>query len=194
MAWDKGFNFRDSSGYVTDDATETYVLADAYPTTRNGVTFGWTSGTVATADRDNGNDRRLAGINYEGGAGQAVFRIDLPNTGTFNISIAAGDAGFEQSGDQQVQILDNSTLKATVADHCPANSFLDALDTVYTAANWPANNDPLEVEFASTICNIRIGNGTEYTTIAHVFVSEVEGGGGGTVPIFVNNLRRQGIS
>ena len=56
--WQQGFDFRATSTYVTDPPTSTYVLAStAYPTTVNGVTFGWAN-TVAG---------RLAGPQPDGG-------------------------------------------------------------------------------------------------------------------------------
>jgi len=117
MAWDKGFNFRGTSGYVTDGANETYVLlGDAYPVTRNGVTFGWLS-APSSGDRDSTIDRRLAGINYTAndGASQRDFQIDLPAAGDYIISLALGDHGFTQTY-QYWRLLDNTTVLATIAD------------------------------------------------------------------------------
>src|SRR3990167_6684343 len=97
MAWDKGFDFRNTSAYVTDPADHTYVLhTETYPTTRNGVTFGWSAGTIDSRDRDSGIDARLAGINF--GAATGTFRVDLPATGDYDVRIASGDASFAQSG------------------------------------------------------------------------------------------------
>jgi hypothetical protein len=40
--WQQGFDFRNSASFVIDPSRSTYVLSTtAYPTTVNGVTFGW---------------------------------------------------------------------------------------------------------------------------------------------------------
>ena len=65
-AWAIGFDFRASSNYVTDPAGDTYVLpSTAYPTTFNGVNFGWTNVSLVQArNRSTGVDPRLAGMNF----------------------------------------------------------------------------------------------------------------------------------
>src|SRR5205809_595690 len=95
MSWDKGFNFRDSIGYVTDGTNETYVrdTGDVYPVTRNAVTFGWNS-NLGGADRNSAIDRRLAGLNYSSPGTSFTFQVDLTAPGTYDISLALGDATF----------------------------------------------------------------------------------------------------
>jgi hypothetical protein len=40
--WQQGFDFRNTAAFVTDPPGDTYVLPTTkYPTTVNGVTFGW---------------------------------------------------------------------------------------------------------------------------------------------------------
>ena len=48
--WAIGFDFRASSNYVMDPPGDTYVLpSTAYPTTFNGVNFGWTNVSLLQA-------------------------------------------------------------------------------------------------------------------------------------------------
>ncbi|HLM66577.1 MAG TPA: hypothetical protein VK358_03575, partial [Longimicrobium sp.] len=76
MAWNIGINFRATAGYVADGPGETYSVADAYPVTRGGATFGWTVLPSSGRDRDSSQDRRLAGINQMlNGTGVAEFRL-----------------------------------------------------------------------------------------------------------------------
>jgi hypothetical protein len=95
LSWDKGFNFRQTSGFVTDGANETYVLSgDSYPATRNGVTFGWEDAPSGDRDRNSGIDRRLAGMNFvssAAGASAYRFRVDLPAAGDYAVRLAIGD-------------------------------------------------------------------------------------------------------
>lgn len=182
-----GFNFRDTSGFVTDGAGETYVLGnpDAYPVTRGGFTFGWST-TVAdmSRDRDNSVDRRLAGVNKATNDGtQAVFQVDLSATGTYVVCIAVGDAVFD-SGYEYFKVLDNSTVKFTVddTDGLLAPNFDDANGTEWSASAWPASNTCQTITFASTTFKLVIGSpGAQAgsTEIAHVRITASGGGGGG---------------
>jgi hypothetical protein len=100
-------NFRSTSGYVTDGAGQTYVLAtDTYPTTRGGVTFGWeTPGPTGHANRSTSLDVRLAGIGYRvnsSGGAAGIFRVALPATGTYNLRLAMGDANYSHTTPQLV--------------------------------------------------------------------------------------------
>ena len=96
-AWAIGFDFRASSNYVTDPPGDTYVLAStAYPTTFNGVNFGWTNVSLVQArNRSTGVDPRLAGMNYVTNGSPATFYVDLPASGTYNLSLAMGDDGYQ---------------------------------------------------------------------------------------------------
>lgn len=173
-----GFNFRATAGYVTDGGGETYCLGEpeAYPTTRSGSTFGW-SGLVsgdAEVNRNAGNDRRLAGINYKANDGtQATFRLDLPAPGTYRIRLALGDTVLQ--GDQYVQIRDGGSAVLTINDTTgtAAGTWDDATGTAYNNANWPGSNTSVNVAFTGTILNMVIGTPTaqsDSSTIAHLFV------------------------
>ena len=188
--WDKGFNFRASSGYVTDGANTTYSIGEVYPITRNSVTFGWDiDRTDSSRDRTTGNDARLAGIVFAAntsGSQTHNFRVDLAATGTCTIRLGAGDGGTNQRVD--LELLDNTTVFATVANNIAvgSNSFLDATGTSYSAANWPGSNSTISHTFTSTILFVRLAGlsaTTDSSVIAPLFLSCTFGG----VPHRVNS-------
>jgi hypothetical protein len=161
-------SFRNTSGFVTD-ATGTYVLnTEAYPTTRDGYTFGWSAGIDGTdrsgADRDAAvTDKRLAGINYAAVSGtQCKFRVDLPAAGDYTVRLAIGDTGFDQSGQRQVfTVYDNVTSKLVIdkATGPAQDHYYDATGVDRTEAAWPASNLPsAAITFASTIFNLFVGD------------------------------------
>src|SRR5262245_50094126 len=139
MAWTKGFNFRSTSGFVTDAADDTYVLTNGsnqgeqYPTTRNSVTFGYTSlVTLGDRDRNAGNNAKLAGIHFpDTEANETIFRVDLPATGNYRVRLAMGDPDNASTG-QKVLIRDNGSTLATITGDAAANSFRDATGTELT--------------------------------------------------------------
>ena len=187
MAWDKGWNFRATSGYVTDGTNETYCLQEVYPVTRNGVTFGWDTATASddARDRNNTTDRRLAGINATGGSDTPphTFRVDLPASGDYIISLATGDFNFDQS-QTRVFFYDNTTLLFTISTdvNCAAANFIDANGTKWSAAAWPGSNTTKTLTFATTTFKMVTGVSTPshiQTSAAHLFLSQIGGGGGG---------------
>ncbi len=179
-------SFRNTSGFVTD-ATGTYATAfDSYPTTRGGTTFGWSSGIQGT-DRDSTDrdasvtDKRLAGINYVLNARACTFRVDLASTGDYTVRFANGDTGFDQSGQRQyLEIFDNVTsnlvhdkVTGPAQDH-----YYDATGVDRTEAAWPGSNLPsAALTFASTICNLTVGNVSigGVTVLAHMQIAAVAG-------------------
>lgn len=185
-AWDKGFNFRTTSGFVTDGANETYVLeGDAYPTVRNGVTFGWNTATCITdtggggRDRDAGIDRRIAGMNFVGNQlNQCTFQVDLPAAGTYLISLGMGDAGGNAKSNYVV-VKDNTTALITFAPLATLSTptFGDAAGNTYTAANWTTSQTSVSKTFATTTFNLVLGSGLTPdgtdSSIDHIFISQV---------------------
>lgn len=174
MAWDEGYDFRATSGFVTDPANCTYVIFDPYPTTRDGSTFGWTSAND-TRDRNSGIDARLAGVSF--GPSGLTFRVDLPNTGNFAISLAIGDASFGRSN-MGVEIRDTSTAKITLSSLATnAAEWYDATGVKRTsAADWVANQASSTQTFSTTILNL-VMTGSSDTYVSHLFISEQGGGG-----------------
>lgn len=188
--WTKGWNFRATSGYCTDPANTTYAICgdgaayDAYPTTRNSVTFGYTDGAFNDCKRDRNNaiDCRLAGRAQRNDAttlsiGQAVFRVDLPNAGTYKINLAMGD-GTGSGTNPYVQIYDNATLKNTVSytGTVGAGQWADATGVLRTsAALWVSDNAFITVTFATTTFFLKYANsaGTGSGWITHLNITEV---------------------
>lgn len=190
MAWTKGFNFRLTSTYVTDGTDETYVIGDVYPTTRNGVTFGWEGGgSLQMRNRSTSNDRRLAGISWNDTTA-VDFRVDLPNPGNFELRLAHGDVIYDTAS-LDLNIKDTNTVVANLVDANgtgAANSFIDANVNEFTAANWPANNTARTLAFSTTIFRARIRSGFT-DLIAHISLNEVAAAGG--VPKHFMHYQRQ---
>jgi len=180
--WGQGFDFRNTSTLVTDPPGDTYVLSTtAYPTKGTGVTYGWVNTSLVQArDRNAKLDPRLAGINFVTNGSPATFYVDLPSAGTYNLSLAMGDAGYAQCSQQcQVQFLDGSTVLATVTGGpTQAGYFYDAKGNNWSAAAWPSSNVSQQVTLAGTRLTVVVGKtqatGT-YTTIAFLGVTQVSG-------------------
>src|SRR5208337_3665467 len=178
--WQQGFDFRNTASFVTDPPGDTYVLSTtAYPTTVNGVTFGWMkTAPVQGRDRNAKLDPRLAGINFVTNGSPATFYVDLPSAGTYNLSLAMGDAGYEQCFTQcQVQFLDGSTVLATVTGG-PTNAgyFYDAKANNWSAAAWPTSNVSQQVTLAGTRLTVTVGTNKatgDITPIAFLGVTQV---------------------
>lgn len=185
-AWDKGFNFRTTSGYVTDGANTTYVLeGDAYPTVRNGVTFGWSYSACLTdfggggRDRDNVIDARLAGMNFIANRDErCTFKVDLPAAGNYIITLGYGDAGGNTKNNYIV-IKDSGTTVLTLSGVATAATptFGDAVGNTYNAATWPGSQTTATETFATTTFDLMIGSGATPdgtdASITHLFISQV---------------------
>src|SRR5271157_2562078 len=178
-----GFDFRNTSTFVTDPPGDTYVLpSTTYPTTVNGVTFGWTTPNLVQArDRSTSVDPRLAGINFVSNGSPATFYVDLPSAGSYNLSLALGDEGYSQCWTQcQIQFLDGSTVLATVPGG-PTNYgyFYDAKGNNWSAANWPTSTVSQQVTLVGTRLTVVVGTNKatgDNTPIAFLGVGQVSGG------------------
>ena len=178
--WQQGFDFRNTATFVADPAGDTYVLSTtAYPTSVNGVTFGWVKTSLVGARNRNASlDPRLAGLNYANNGSQATFYVDLPSAGTYNVSLALGDAGYQQCTQQcQIQFLDGNTVLATVSrGTIAAGYFYDAVGNKWSAAAWPTGNLTQQVTLAGTRLTVVVGtsqsNG-DLTTIAFLGLTQV---------------------
>jgi uncharacterized membrane protein len=177
-----GFDFRNTSTFVTDPPGDTYVLSTtAYPTTDNGVTYGWVNTSLVQArDRSTSVDPRLAGMNFVSNGSPATFYVNLPSAGTYNLSLALGDDGYEQCVTQcQIQFLDGSTVLATVTGG-PSNAgyFYDAKGNNWSAAAWPTSNLSQQVTLAGTQLTMVLGTNKatgDNTPIAFLGVAQVSG-------------------
>lgn len=183
MPWDKGFNFRQSAGYVTDGANETYVQGggigfDSYPTTRNGVTFGWEDTPSGDRDRNNALDRRLAGMHYNTTGATVRFRVDLPAAGDYSVRLAMGDAS-NKSGNSFSELRDTTTVLTSLTDEAlNATHSKDITGTKHTFAAWPGSNSAQTFTFASTICRMALKQPSSgFSAIQHLFLSQVDPAG-----------------
>jgi hypothetical protein len=195
MAFAQGCDFRASLAYVTDGATDHFFngfTGSPYPiTTAQGNTAGWesvTGSTISSANRSTTVDHRLAGIVYapNDGSSSGTFRIDLPAPGSYNIRMACGDASNEQRC--SLELFDDTTSLGVLldrADTVAAGRFWDATGVLRTsAANWVANNAPLTVTFASSICRFKLGGlATSLVNPIAYFYIESAGGGAQTIPL-----------
>ncbi len=180
-SWQQGFDFRNTAGFVTDPAGDTYVLATtAYPTTVNGVTFGWLqTAQVQARDRNAQLDPRLAGINFVNNGSPAAFDVDLPSPGTYSLSLALGDAGYQQCWVQcQVQFLDGSTVLATLTvGSTQLSYFYDAQGKNWSAAAWPTSNLSQQVTLTGTHLTVVVGTNKatgDFTPIAFLGVTQAQ--------------------
>lgn len=181
MAVNLGINFRATAIYVTDAAGQTYSIADAYPQTRGGSTFGWTT-AVDSRDRTTGQDVRLAGNCQQANSGtQAIFRFNCP-AGEYKIRLALGDAGGSQAKQYlQIRDSDSSTALLTIDDTSGTgnNAFDDATGVERSAAAWPGSNAEATITTTGAMFFVYIGTPTaqtESSSIAHLHVEDAVAG------------------
>lgn len=155
-----GINHRDTSGYVTDGAGETYCLGqnDLYPTTRGGKTFGWDSFGDISRNRDSAVDRRLAGDARIDDATQKVWRCDHA-AGTYPITIGQGSAGIFSSSYNYLEVLDNTTTVLTIDDTngVPSGNHNDSTGTQYSSSSWPGSSVATNCTFATSTIFVKMG-------------------------------------
>ncbi len=180
--WQQGFDFRNTSTFVTDPTGDTYVLSStAYPTKGNGVTYGWLKKSLVQARNRNAKlDPRLAGINFATNGSPATFYVDLPSAGTYNLSLAMGDAGYQACWVQcQIQFLDGGTVLATVTKgSTKLGYFYDAKGNNWSAAAWPGSNVSQQVTLAGTRLTVIVGTSQasgDSTPIAFLGIAQVSG-------------------
>src|SRR5271166_5336242 len=182
QAFQAGFDFRNTSNFVTDPPGDTYVLpSTTYPTTVNGVTFGWTNANLVQGrDRDSTIDPRLAGVNLATNGSPATFYVDLPASGTYNLSLALGDAGYQACWVQcQVQFLDGSTVLATLTLGATKQAyFYDTEGKNWSAAAWPTSNLSQQVTLTGTRLTMVVGTNKatgDSTPVAFLGVIQASG-------------------
>lgn len=145
---DIGINFRSTSGYVTDGANEVYCLGDQYPTTRGGVTFGWST-VVSIRDRSASVDRRLAGTNFASSIG-IYFRLDLPSAGQYDIHLAVGDATNLNRVEWDLNDTTTNLAQYRNGGNQLVQQFMDASGVIREVANWPSQEVKITKTFATT--------------------------------------------
>lgn len=191
----QGINHRQTAGYVTDGAGETYSLGAAYPVTRAGLTFGWSASVIADSrDRATSIDRRIAGDAYVLNTTPKDFNIDLPNTGVATIRLALGDGSASRSN--RVQLLDGGTVFATFSTETGTAVFTDASGTNRTTTTWPTSNASINRTFATTQFTIRLGDGssTGYSSLAHVSFDLAEVAADTTAPTMTGTMTSNAIT
>lgn len=193
MALPYKLNFRGTTAYgvnggVGDGAGESVVPSSTetsglqgivYPTPVSGTNMGWDNATSGTRDSSTVPPAPFAGHHRNEAANLATFRIDLPSAGTYTIRLASGSytGGF---GTNKIEIFDNVTSKLTInASTSGADKYLDANynsnTTERTSANWAANNQSVDIAFASTTFLLKVGSGAGLDTgvIAHLEIAAV---------------------
>lgn len=201
-----GINFRATAGYVTDGAGETHSLGEAYPITRGGLTFGWAANQTANSrDRSTGIDRRLAGIVFQSNSASATtFRLDLPGgAGTYKVRLALGDNGGAQNIRCLVRDGTGGTTLATI--NGSMTTFGEWFDTAgnhwLSPSGWVTNNVTQDLVFTASHLILEIGahsSGTAASSISHLAVEQVSGGGssigaGLTSPLLLQSRLRRGL-
>lgn len=136
-----------------------------YPrTTAQGNTVGWEGTTPSNVARDRSttNDPRICGL-QSGVTVDGNYRFDLPSAGNYNVGLAAGDGSYVAV--IGISLLDTNTLLGTLAvgSTLAANSFKDAANNTWTAANWPSSNVKVPFTFSTTIARFRVVANTDIT-------------------------------
>jgi uncharacterized membrane protein len=177
--WGQGFDFRNTQNFAIDPPGSTYVLSSTiYPTTVNGVTFGWSNSySVGARELSSTVDPRLAGINYARNRQPATFYVDLPAPGTYDLALAMGNAGYPVCWQGcQVQFLDGSTVLATVGEHSiAAGHFYDAVGNDWLAAQWPTSNLTQQVTLAGTRLTVVLGTNQatdDFTPLSYMGITQ----------------------
>lgn len=173
-----GFDFRNTAGFVNDPAGNVVVLSTTtYPAQANGLTFGWVNTSLVQArDRSTTVDPRLAGINFVNNGQPATFYVDLPSPGTYKVSLAMGDAGWEECWvGCQIQFYDGVKLVGTISRGLiPYNYFYDGQGASWSAQDWVNSNAMLEVGLSGTRISMVVGtqvSGGDYTPIAFLGIT-----------------------
>ena len=205
MSYDIGFNFRATSGYVTDPSNTTYALGDAYPVTRSmvtsglSVTFGFLTADLLTyeRDRDSGVDPRLAGCIQVNSAAVSdqTFRVDVPSSGSVDVSLAFGDVSFGSDSSWQILDSDGTTvLSSQTGATTTTGQFRDATAvTRSNSADWVSNNAVVSVTLSGTIFYLKLIATAGITKASHLRIYQA-GGGGPTVSTVSSNSANEGTS
>ena len=161
-------DFRSTATYVVDPPYATYCLGDIYPTTRAGLTFGWSS-AATVSNGSTSVDPRLAGMNSAPSGFSDTFTVNLPNgPGVYAVTIAAGWASIASAVD--LELFDGATQITRITGSAGGDQFFDATGVLYSAAQWPSQNSPILYNFAGSTLTI-VDNPTaagSFHTIAHL--------------------------
>lgn len=184
-AFTVGFDFRATSGFVTDPSNCFPELGSAYPSTYGTTTAGWTTlpgGAGNPADRNASNDARLAGIDYASPSDTHAFRVHLPATGSFTIIVAMGDATGGATN-QYMTLADGvggtvfDTLTNVVTGN---NTFADSAGNVIAEASFFASQVSITHTFTNQDLVMTEGNASNAGFSSISFLQVTQNGGGGT--------------
>jgi hypothetical protein len=188
MPFDMGFDFRGTSGLVTDPAYGVFVdVAHAFPhtfTNANGysINAGWTVQPGAD-DVSASNDPRIAGEHRS--SVTATFQWDLgsgsaPGAGPYTIDLAAGSGAIGHTQDSK--LFDNTTLLIDLTNGgagipTATGHYLDATVTdIAATTTWTGT--PVQKTFATTTgkFTLAVDNPGISSDLAHLRLTPVEGG------------------
>ena len=104
--------------------------------------------------------------------------MDLPSPGTYNLSLALGDAGYQACWVQcQIQFLDGNTVIANVAVGSTNQAyFYDAKGNNWSAGAWPGSNLSQQVTLTGTRLTVVVGtNNTSGDSTPIAFLGVAQG-------------------
>lgn len=188
MAFDMGFNYRNTAPFVTDGTYAVPVIREAYPHTYTNVdgysvNAGFSNITPVTgANAASGNDPRIAGYNYIDPGNEVTFQVDLssgsaPGAGTYAVDFALGAADGGTFNQEWVLKDDTSALITVTGVTTSAGHYYDATVTnIAATTTWTGTS--VNKVFASTTANF-IGNVAApagYSGVAHFRLALQAGG------------------
>ncbi|HXE88958.1 MAG TPA: hypothetical protein VN524_19390 [Hyphomicrobiaceae bacterium] len=163
MAFDLGFNFRGTSGFVTDAAYGVPGLAEMYPhtyTAANGYSINaGVSGTTGSENNAASNDPRIAGDNYVNPSTTTNFLVDLssgsaPGAGTYSVDLAMGVSNFGTA--MACVVKDNTTIILDLTNggsgYVTTNGHYIDASGANLAATTSWTGTPVNLTFATTTC------------------------------------------
>lgn len=158
----------------------------------NGVLlgYGWETGGASITSRNRGSsgiDPRIYGMNFApNSATVCVFRVDLPASGQWDVSMALGDAAGNNPQNNYVKFNDGAVT--TLHANTLSNQYADAVGGLWTTTTWPTTGSLVTVRltFGSTIMRLTLGGTVDVNSscLAHLRLTQVPTAGGGQTFVF----------
>lgn len=177
-------NFRSTVGYRSDDGADAYIEtgANAYPYPSGlGYDVGWESpsGSFTYENNSTGGDPRTGGAVRAPAWTVNNYRIELPSSGDYDISLALGTLATSPAAVYS-ELYDNTTkFGSTIGlDTSVSNgSFYDASGVERTSsASWVTDEVRVSRTFTSTTFKLKVLGGGNAKLVAHIGVYPVGGG------------------
>ena len=184
----------------TDEVFENDLSSlDTYSSGRG---YGYVAGgTYNPRTRNTALDRRLVGTHWTATNTQAVYRVDLPATGSYTIRTASGDASGGAS--VYLELFDGISAGVGVTSKgvlstgstSTAAAFKDATDVERaTPSAWVSNNASITATFSTTVLVLHIGNGLaggsgNGGSLSYFYIESSGGGGGSSIAAISNYYR-----